>query len=172
MMPVIRVGESTWERLKRWAVPLEDSPDDVLRRVLDLADQHVNCQSTSPSQPVERNTLETGSAGRLPRGVRVPQHAYRKPILEALYELGGKGRINEVLDIVGRKMAGLLGEADYQPLPSGGDIRWRNSAQWARKTLVQEGLLRDDSDRGVWELSEQGVKAVEGDGNLHASLGA
>ena len=30
MMPVIRISEKTWERLKSYARPLEDSADDVV----------------------------------------------------------------------------------------------------------------------------------------------
>lgn len=38
-MPVIRISDSTWDRLKRWAEPLEDSADDAIRRVLDAAEK-------------------------------------------------------------------------------------------------------------------------------------
>ena len=34
--------------------------------------------------------------------------------------------------------------------------RWRNTAHWARYELVQDGLLKDDSKRGIWEISEKG----------------
>lgn len=37
-MPMYRISDETHERLKRWAVPLEDSRDDVVRRVLDVAE--------------------------------------------------------------------------------------------------------------------------------------
>ena len=37
-MPVMRISEDTWKRLQSWAIPLEDSPDDALRRVLDAAE--------------------------------------------------------------------------------------------------------------------------------------
>ena len=35
MSPVIRISDETWERLKSFARPLEDSADDVVRRALD-----------------------------------------------------------------------------------------------------------------------------------------
>jgi restriction system protein len=34
--------------------------------------------------------------------------------------------------------------------------RWRNAAQWARNSMVNEGLLKKDSPRGVWEISDKG----------------
>ncbi len=37
-MPYYRISDDTHERLKRWAVPLTDSRDDVVRRVLDAAE--------------------------------------------------------------------------------------------------------------------------------------
>jgi hypothetical protein len=37
-MPNYRISKETHERLKRWAVPLTDSRDDVVRRVLDVAE--------------------------------------------------------------------------------------------------------------------------------------
>jgi len=46
---------------------------------------------------------------------------------------------------------------DYQPLASSPDnLRWRNAAQWARNSMVQEGLLKADSPRGVWEITDRG----------------
>ncbi len=37
-MPMYRISDETHERLKRWAVPLSDNRDDVVRRVLDVAE--------------------------------------------------------------------------------------------------------------------------------------
>lgn len=34
---VIRVHMETWRRIQLWAKPLEDTPDSVLRRILDAA---------------------------------------------------------------------------------------------------------------------------------------
>ena len=38
-MPVIRVGDDTWGRIRNWALPLGGSADDAVRRVLDVAEQ-------------------------------------------------------------------------------------------------------------------------------------
>lgn len=42
MMPVIRISDTTWERLKKWAEPLVDSPDDVIRKLLDIVSLSLN----------------------------------------------------------------------------------------------------------------------------------
>ncbi|MCS7305835.1 MAG: winged helix-turn-helix domain-containing protein [Thermoguttaceae bacterium] len=94
---------------------------------------------------------------RLPRGLRTPEDAFRRPILEALSELGGQAPMNKVLDLVEQKMKSILNQYDKQPLPSDPrTLRWRNTAQWCRNTLVREGLLKEDSPHGVWELTEAG----------------
>ena len=68
--------------------------------------------------------------------------------------------MDSVLKRVEEKMKSLLGDVDYQNLPSGGDIRWRNTAQWERLVLVKDGLLKDDSPQGIWELSDKGSEEI------------
>jgi len=159
MMPVIRITDATWDRLKRWAIPLEDSPEDAVRKVLDVAEENLkHRQTTGRSQRTETTMPQKGK--KLRKGLKRPEQAYRRPILEALYELGGSASVNDVLKVVERKMKPLLTEVDYQKLPSGSDIRWRNTACWERYTLVKEGLLKSESPGGIWELSDKGSKEI------------
>ncbi len=37
-MPLVRIHKVNWERLKRWAIPLEDTVDNALNRVLNVAE--------------------------------------------------------------------------------------------------------------------------------------
>jgi len=85
-----------------------------------------------------------------------PTNAYWLPILEALAEMGGSGPSDEVISRVGQKMEGILTEADFAVLPSGQDIRWCNRVAWQRYNMVKQGLLKRDSPRGMWELTERG----------------
>ena len=41
-MPTIRVRPETYERMKNWAIPLEDTPNDVIEKLLNLAEAHRN----------------------------------------------------------------------------------------------------------------------------------
>ena len=41
-MPTIRVKPETYERMKNWAIPLEDTPNDVIEKLLNLAEAHQN----------------------------------------------------------------------------------------------------------------------------------
>jgi restriction system protein len=105
----------------------------------------------------EETKAERQNLGRLRKGIRTPESQYRVPILKVLVEMGGSGKAADVLERVGRMMKPLLKKVDFEPLASGPDNpRWRNAAQWSRNTMVKEGLLKGDSDRGVWEISEPG----------------
>lgn len=95
--------------------------------------------------------------GRLKRGSRTREEAYNRPILEVLEALNGSAQVSEVLERVQQQMAGVLQDVDYEPLASDPDMpRWKNAARWARNSMVKKGLLRDDSPRGVWQISEAG----------------
>jgi len=100
--------------------------------------------------------------GRLKRGMRTREEAYYVPILSVLSEMGGAGKVADVLDRVGKKMKGVLKKPDYAPLASSPDnLRWRNAAQWARNSMVNEGLLKKDSPRGVWEIGDKGEGSLK-----------
>jgi len=100
--------------------------------------------------------------GKLPAGVTTPSEAYRLPILRALVEMGGSARARDVLARVFEIMRPILKEVDYEPLTSSrGELRWHNTAEWVRWDLVQEGLMKGDSPRGIWEISEKGREYLE-----------
>ena len=159
-MPVIRITDATWDRLKRWAIPLEDSPEDALRKVLEAAEEHLKCRQATGGGH-DRGSPTLLKRKKLRKGLKTPQQAYRQPILEALYELRGSASAGDVLQMVEKKMRPVLNEVDYQKLPSGVDTRWRNTAMWERFSLVKEGLLKSGSPDGIWELSDKGIQAVE-----------
>ncbi|NOX56036.1 MAG: hypothetical protein GXP27_16660 [Planctomycetes bacterium] len=101
--------------------------------------------------------------GRLRRRLRTPEQEYYRPILRALEELGGSASLNDVLDRVYELMKDSLREVDFEPLASDPRLpRWRNAAQWARHSMVREGLLKNDSPRGIWEITELGRQYFRG----------
>ena len=74
--------------------------------------------------------------------------------------------MSDVLDLIGTEMKGSLKPVDFDPLASEPDTpRWRNTAQWARYSMVQDGLLKGDSRRGIWEISERGRQFLAEKGN-------
>jgi hypothetical protein len=144
MMRAIRIDDDVWVSLQKKARAFEDTPNSVLRRVLGI----------------DRANGKRRGKVRVARGTRTPQSAFRQPLLRVLYESGGSGKMSDVVDRVGDIMSTTLNEVDRQKLATG-EIRWRNAVQWERNEMVNEGFLKKDSPRGVWELTAKGIKAAE-----------
>jgi len=180
MAPEIHISDETWDRLKRWAVPLEDTVDDAIARVLDAAEaQHSNSNNILPfPSPDDLYQYDENESVRIPladesegterkaraRQSRVsrklPQTAYELPILKSIYKLGSRAFAADVLVEVEKQMAHMFGVKDRQLTNTGTEKRWQNTARWARAALVQKGLIKSDSERGVWELTRKGVLAA------------
>lgn len=94
------------------------------------------------------------------QGVKTHQSQYGVPMLQSLTDLGGRGRVTEVLERVYERMKDVLVPFDLEKV-STGVPRWYNTAQWERNKMVNEGLLRNDSPRGIWEISEKGSKYLK-----------
>lgn len=74
---------------------------------------------------------------------------YFGPVLDALRELGGSGRPEEVVQRVAKNLN--LSDTFQNELLESGQSRYRNQVHWARFYLV-----RDGPKRGVWSLTERG----------------
>jgi hypothetical protein len=85
-----------------------------------------------------------------------PVHDYWRPTLESLVDLGGSARSDEVIDRVGKKMEKTLTREDREMLGSGVAFRWQNRVAWQRENMKRLGLLKADSPRGIWEITEKG----------------
>jgi len=79
---------------------------------------------------------------------------YEIPLLEALIDLGGEGKVWEIYERVEKKMK--LKEVDHEILPSGKAVRWKNNVQWARQRLKERGLLDKTAPPRVWRITEEG----------------
>lgn len=102
------------------------------------------------------------SSGRLPPGLITPAEAFTLPILRALQALGGRAQMQQVLEKVGAEMKKQLREVDHTPLPSDPKRpRWKNNVQWARNTMVVDGLLKKDSPHGIWEITDAGIRYLK-----------
>jgi hypothetical protein len=154
-VPVVRITDETYQRLKAWAVPLEDKPEDVIRRVLDVADSHrlgtrapaAAAQAAArPSAPLAVRVQSSKRAGWQSR-----TDLY-SAIIETLREMGGSGHVDEILPRLKRKISHLL-DPYYLDADPGGMERWVHAAHSARMKLVEKGVLKSSSQRGVWELS-------------------
>jgi len=129
---------------------------DALRR------EWANLFAREEDEEGSEGYAERRNLGRLRRGLRTREEAYYRPILEALQKLGGSASVDQVLNLVLQIMKPVLRDVDYEPLASTPDMpRWKNAAQWARHSMVKEGLLRNDSPRGVWQISDAGVRFLQ-----------
>lgn len=89
---------------------------------------------------------------------------YVGPVLDALQQLGGSGRPDEVRSVIAQQLK-LSEEEQSEPLPSKAQPRFDNQVHWARFYLFKGGYI-DASKRGVWGLTEKGRAALpvsEGD---------
>lgn len=80
-------------------------------------------------------------------------HELLSPLLQGLHELGGSASVPE-LEAVVAKIVGLS-EADATVIHKGNRTKFSYNLAWARTYLKRFGLL-ENSERGVWSLTEQG----------------
>jgi hypothetical protein len=112
------------------------------------------------ASPAVQEIVSKRFFGKKRKGEITPHTDFFPYILQALVEMGGSAKTKLVLDRVGEKMKSILKPLDYAVLPSDGkSIRWRNSAQWGRNTMVNEdGRMVKNGKNGVWEISDKGRK--------------
>lgn len=183
MSPTIRIDDDVFDELKKHAEPFVDTPNTVLRRILDLGevgvdqngdggnvslidDEKAAVKRTRSGAPQtarhRRRRSKTMRSPRAKTGSILTESEYELPLLEIIAEHGGQAAAREVLDELGARLRDQLTEVDNQELASG-DVRWRNRAQFVRLHLINRGDMVKDSPRGVWEISEQGRRRVTAD---------
>ena len=74
--------------------------------------------------------------------------------MRALKKLGGKARVSDVIEEMGRQLEGKLLPGDSVWREATNECAWQNNAKWERFQMTQDGTLRRGSPRGVWELGE------------------
>jgi hypothetical protein len=177
--PTIRIDDDVFDELKKHAEPFVDTPNTVLRRLLNLghsgsAETHGVAEVGPADEQDEpkrvgsarelgtRQRRKRTKAPRAPRaktGSILNESAYELPILGIISEHGGRAAAREVLDELETRLNGQLTDVDKQELVSG-DVRWRNRAQFVRLRLVEKGDMVKDSPRGIWEISDQGQRRI------------
>ena len=141
-MQTIRIDDEVFARIQEAATPLVDDANSALRKLLGL--------------PVIVRADRTEKPKRTPRGQLTPHPELRRLMYEVLVDAGGSATRREVLERMGQELEGRLTEADLQRTQTG-EFKWENRASWERQNMVIEGLLKNDSPHGVWELSEKGL---------------
>lgn len=159
----IEIDRETFGVLQSMAEPFVDTPQTVLRRLLGLAPPtEAQRQELRPENRKRRPRGERKPKGRRPRaplGVLLPEREYELPILRYLLEHGGQAPSREVVDAVGGKLSDRLTDADRETLSMGG-VRWESRVHFTRLRLAERGLMRRDTARGVWALTQSGMDAA------------
>lgn len=181
MSPTIRVDDDVYAELKLHAEPFVDTPNSVLRRLLQLdpvpaaGAEGFDAGVVEQGAPSEAPATRTNGAAkprhsqaaraaskkprvkktRAPRGSLLPETEYDLPLLESLVEAGGAAPSKDVIRAVGEKIGDRLTEVDREELRSG-VIRWANRVQFVRLRLIQDGLLIKDPGRGIWAITDAG----------------
>ncbi len=144
--------------LERKGVPV---PDDIRRLVSDLGTDLELTDEAEEALAFAAETLDQVlrmigrrhvTNGEQPAAA-TSVSTMRDLIIEVLREHDGVGKRKEILGWIGAKMEGRLLPGDLQQSPSG-SIYWHNVASHARHMMVKEGVLREGSPVGVWELDE------------------
>jgi Mrr N-terminal domain len=151
-MPVIELSAPVYRRLLRQSTSFADSAEDVVLRLLDLAEQNESTQphQTSPQQ-----------ISRATPGSILPEREYWRPILSIIAEAGGSAAANDVIEVLGERMKDVFKARDLDHLKMG-EVRWRNRARFARLRMREQGLLSKTSHRGLWEITDAGRSYLAG----------
>lgn len=121
---------------------LADELDELLK---DLKDRIGRTFDATPAKKPRAKRLNSPKTDR---------SILRSLIIEALNELGGSAHKNDLYKLIEKKYEGRFLPGDFDYLPDGKRIVWKNYSDWEGTAMRQEGLLKSDSPRGIWELSE------------------
>jgi hypothetical protein len=161
-MPTIRLDDDVFNGLKSLAEPFTDTPNSVIRRLLEErgALPSIRTASESPGDTSKKSTDDE----RAPRQSRIsgltPQATYEKFLLHVLANrFNGKGDKHEVTKAVIALLQSRepLSPADLERVKTG-ETKAENTIAWGRNALKERGLISLSSPRGTWELTEKGMK--------------
>lgn len=163
-MPVIRISDRTYARIQMWATPLVDTPDSALAKAFDALERR---RPGQPASAPDRDALPRATPDPQPKSRTkaggLSQKEFRRPLMEVLHELGGEGRSGikgDVRAAMEKRMEPWLSDRDRE-ITSTNEPRWWAAVCGQRERLKKEGLIRDDSNRGIWKLSEAGIAQAE-----------
>ena len=157
-MPTIRIDEDVFNGLKQLAEPFVDSPNAVVRRL--LMEKRI-----LPQTPLK---LKAGSRPpvvpeRVLTPLLTPQQVYEQFLLVTLAEdFAGRADKRSVTKGVIERMLkqGFIGPADLE-LVATGETKAENTITWGRNALKNRGLIARGSQRGIWELTEEGRESAQ-----------
>ena len=179
----LRAVAKAIEQLEKQQVPVPDSLRQTKMTLVDQISQYAQFNRqlvvlgesvTEVLEMIESAIVKPRSEGKsqkeaTPRQRRsrssdqvvTSQSVLRAYIVQALKEFGGSARRSNVLDRIEEMLEGQLTPRDFETRSDGRVIIWRNNACWERQAMVDEGILRNDSKFGYWELNPDHTSDVQ-----------
>lgn len=149
---LIRVRNKLTADLKQ-----ENNPEDVL---VFLADELAKSLGKIKTKRRQTSLLpeKLENRQRIGRNVkRVSNTEMKKILIEILQEAGGSENLKQIQMKIEAKNKNRFSEADLEKL-EGGVPRWVKTLQMLRTPLIQRKVLKNNSPRGIWELTDKYLK--------------
>jgi len=140
-MPVVRISEGLFKEVQKYAEPLVDNFETALWKAL---------RKNEELQPVRARKAKSRAVGELTNS-----SDFWKLILDVLVARGGRAERQDVHSDIERRMKSRFKPGDLE-VNRDGTLKWSKQVDYQRLAMVQEGLLRKDSSRGNWEITENG----------------
>lgn len=156
-MPTIRVDDDVFEGLKTIAEPFTDTPNSVIRRLLE--DYGVQLSKPIPENSTIANLeIDQINKSSRPSTSLTPQPVYEKYLHYVLANNfnGSASKIDATKAVIQlMKKSGYITTADLQHVSSG-ETKAENTIAWSRNALKDSGVISKNSPRGIWELTAIG----------------
>lgn len=154
-MPNIQVDDAVYCRVLALRNSETDTPNLVIQRLLEI---HGNVQ---PNLAMSDDATRSNAPWKNRRGLGTSQTVYKNYLL---YVLGNKfggtasrlAAIEAALDLMQQK--GLLPPSASDILASNGQTKAESTIAWGRNALKDAGLIKANSPRGLWELTDKGLE--------------
>lgn len=160
-MPTIRLDDDVFNGLKTLAEPFTDTPNSVIRRLLEERGALPTTRTVSDASGATPRKAVADERVRASRGSGLtPQSTYEKYLLHVLAtRFNGKGDKHEVTKAVIELLQSRepLSRADLERVKTG-ETKAENTIAWGRNALKERGLISLASPRGTWELTEKGLR--------------
>ena len=149
---LLHLGE--WNKAKVDLTAARDKGVDIVtsfhNRHQSVAEFVGECGVQLPADIAELLTRQKAAVG-----TPLSQNRYALPILTALEQKGGYAKTQDALRTVCQLMENQLEDIDMSRRLDGQEY-WKSRAHAMRVDLVRRGLMRNDSPRGTWEITDAG----------------
>ena len=130
--------------------------ETLIRGLNDLCNKYKQKGNLKP----KRRKLTSDDSSPIRRGRLTPKNTLIKAIVQVMEQMGNSGHMREIHNRLEDVLANVLNSEDYKK-DSSGLVTWHHQVDWARLYMVKKGILKNDSPRGIWELSENYQKIME-----------